>query len=312
MVANTQHASSALDLPVYRDVEHEVLPLGFDPVRAMFRSFSLASITVHIEHFGSRLWFQERQSGGTIYFGLMIPRCATLRYNQTRIDKPTLVCWHGVDQQISNYVVEAGTSNYMIELPLAEAQARGWSFPPPEHLPIDALKASTFTRYLDDLGTYMSRDQIAFIDAHKGNVLTALDAVTENRLYRRRSTVRPHSSNRYQRIVTDALVYLETASGSERVSAHRLARELEISKRTLFTAFESQLGMGPNKVHRLSSLYRLHRLLCASDHRVVTVSALMHEVGFSQLGRASVAYKAHFGEKPSETLRDNHRVFDST
>jgi AraC-like DNA-binding protein len=76
-----------------------------------------------------------------------------------------------------------------------------------------------------------------------------------------------------------------------------------VSERALQYAFKEVMGLTP--VHYLMRL-RLHRVrqaLLAATHASSTVSAEALEWGFWHFGEFSRAYKACFGELPSDTLR---------
>lgn len=82
-----------------------------------------------------------------------------------------------------------------------------------------------------------------------------------------------------------------------------IARDLGISRRSLFYAFQRALGIGPRKYFELQRLHELRRALKAAEADRTSVTELATRYGFTQLGRMAGIYKKHFGETPSETLR---------
>jgi AraC-like DNA-binding protein len=83
-----------------------------------------------------------------------------------------------------------------------------------------------------------------------------------------------------------------------------LAECAGVSERSLHAAFRRQLGTSPMAYVRRRRLEQAHdellRLDSASGVKVTDV-ALRH--GFAHTGRFAAAYRAHFGEPPSTTLR---------
>jgi AraC-like DNA-binding protein len=73
-------------------------------------------------------------------------------------------------------------------------------------------------------------------------------------------------------------------------------------ERTLRNACEEHLGMGPIRYLALRRMHLARRSLLDADSSI-TVTRIATDSGFWELGRFSVAYRALFGETPSETLR---------
>ena len=87
-----------------------------------------------------------------------------------------------------------------------------------------------------------------------------------------------------------------------RLSIPELARELAVSERNLYRAFQACLGMGPREVEQLRRLHEFRARLTRGPGRTRVAEAAA-EAHFTHLGRLSRLYRAHFGERPSETLR---------
>jgi AraC-like DNA-binding protein len=84
------------------------------------------------------------------------------------------------------------------------------------------------------------------------------------------------------------------------------------AERTLRAACEEHLGMGPIRFLTLRRMHLVRQALLHADHSKVTVTRIVTNHGFWELGRFSVAYRTLFGETPSETLRRpaEHAVVD--
>jgi AraC-like DNA-binding protein len=75
------------------------------------------------------------------------------------------------------------------------------------------------------------------------------------------------------------------------------------AERTLRASCEEHLGMGPIRYLTLRRMHLVRRALLHSDPSKSTVTQIVTDHGFWELGRFSVAYRALFGESPSDTLR---------
>jgi AraC-like DNA-binding protein len=82
------------------------------------------------------------------------------------------------------------------------------------------------------------------------------------------------------------------------VSVGELARDLDVSVRTMQRAFNSVFGVGVKRFIRLRQLYRARVLLRSGKYSVADAA---ESVGISHLSRFSRAYFQFFGERPSRT-----------
>ena len=76
-----------------------------------------------------------------------------------------------------------------------------------------------------------------------------------------------------------------------------------VAERTLRASCEEHLGMGPIRFLTLRRMHLARRALLQADPSRSTVTGVVTDHGFWELGRFSVAYRTLFGESPSETLR---------
>ena len=75
-----------------------------------------------------------------------------------------------------------------------------------------------------------------------------------------------------------------------------------VSTSTLTACCNEAVGMSPHRFLRIRQLNLARQALARADARATTVTEVATEHGFWELGRFAVAYKALFGERPSETL----------
>jgi transcriptional regulator GlxA family with amidase domain len=83
-----------------------------------------------------------------------------------------------------------------------------------------------------------------------------------------------------------------------------------VAERTLRASCEEHLGMGPIRYLALRRMHQVRKALLLAEPSQSTVTRIVTDHGFWELGRFSVAYRALFGEPPSETIRrpPNHAV----
>jgi AraC-like DNA-binding protein len=80
-----------------------------------------------------------------------------------------------------------------------------------------------------------------------------------------------------------------------------------VSERTLRAACEEHLGMGPIRYLTLRRMHLVRRALLRANHSTATVTQIVTDHGFWELGRFAVQYKALFGESPSVSLQRQPR-----
>ena len=118
------------------------------------------------------------------------------------------------------------------------------------------------------------------------------------------STARPITTGRQRH---DAIM----ARFEEFLAAHpdrplyltEICAGIGVAERTLRASCEEHLGMGPIRYLTLRRLHLVRSALRAAEANETSVTRIVTDHGFWELGRFSVAYRTLFGESPSETLR---------
>lgn len=105
------------------------------------------------------------------------------------------------------------------------------------------------------------------------------------------------------RIVRSAEDFVEGGGMRQAVQVEDICHALNISRRTLYRAFHDVLDASPKAYLRLKNMSAARARLLDAGHRPTTVTQVALDHGFWELGRFSGAYRAMFGEAPSETLR---------
>jgi len=94
------------------------------------------------------------------------------------------------------------------------------------------------------------------------------------------------------------------AEPSRQYTAGDLASIAGVGVRVLQESFRQHVGVSPLAYLRRLRLDGVHQELSRSDPWQVNVSDVAYRWGFTHLGRFAGAYRARFGESPSQTLRD--------
>jgi AraC-like DNA-binding protein len=107
---------------------------------------------------------------------------------------------------------------------------------------------------------------------------------------------------RHDMIVARFEEFLE-ANPDQPLYSTEICAAIGVAERTLRAACEQHLGMGPVRYLSLRRMHLVRRALLRADPSMATVTRLATDHGFWELGRFSVAYRALFGESPSDSLR---------
>jgi len=110
-----------------------------------------------------------------------------------------------------------------------------------------------------------------------------------------------------RRLVQNAVEFL-SSHAAEGVRIRELSRVTGVSERTLRKAFHTVHGLSPKQFDLRARLFEARRALCHVDAAGRTVTTIACEFGFFELGRFSRAYKAAFGESPSQTIKTHTAV----
>ena len=109
-------------------------------------------------------------------------------------------------------------------------------------------------------------------------------------------------SRRHNAIVERFEEFLE-ANSDRPLYLMEICAALGVAERTLRACCEEHLGMGPIRYLTLRRMHLVRRALQRSNSAQSTITGIVTDHGFWELGRFAVAYRALFGEPPSATLR---------
>ena len=106
---------------------------------------------------------------------------------------------------------------------------------------------------------------------------------------------------RHERIAELAADILEASEDGSH-SVHGLAQALDVSERTLLTAFKSRFGTTPRRFIQSMRLNRARMLLREKSPLDTRVQDVAATCGYWDFGRFAAKYHQLFGELPSDTL----------
>lgn len=181
------------------------------------------------------------------------------------------------------------------------------SFPDAFELRINDVASSRLVRYLRLLAMELTPENPIAPTARYVTGMTILleeslrDAVNEATGYfHNRDRIEPRDLWR-ARAAEDII----RSRFSEALSVKAIARELGINVRSLQLAFKNVYKISPREMIANIRLEQAHmQLLHADPHEQVTTIAW--RCGITHLGRFAQAYRAKYGEAPSETLSRRH------
>jgi AraC-like DNA-binding protein len=107
---------------------------------------------------------------------------------------------------------------------------------------------------------------------------------------------------RHDTILTRFVEFLE-ANPDRPLYLAEICAAIGAAQRTLRASCEEHLRMGPIRYLTLRRMHLVRRALLHSDPSKTTVTQIVTDHGFWELGRFSVTYRTLFGESPSDTLR---------
>jgi AraC-like DNA-binding protein len=109
-------------------------------------------------------------------------------------------------------------------------------------------------------------------------------------------------ASRREKIVKKFEIFLEKHPDRP-LCLPEICAAIGVCERTLRNSCERHFGMGPIRYLTLRRMHRVRQSLLRADAGQTNVTRIVTGHCFWELGRFSVAYRALFGETPSQTLR---------
>lgn len=103
-------------------------------------------------------------------------------------------------------------------------------------------------------------------------------------------------------IIQTCMDFIEQRADAH-VTVSELAKNADVSERTIRSAFNEYFGVGPIRYLYLRRLNQIHRALSTAEPDATTVTKILSEYGEWDFGRFAANYRNMFGKLPSETLR---------
>lgn len=103
--------------------------------------------------------------------------------------------------------------------------------------------------------------------------------------------------------VDTVIDYLDSTDGLM-ISIVDLCRQTDVGLRALEYGFKERYGLSPKAYLKARQLSEFRRRLVTGDRRKHRIGAIAKDIGFRHLSQLSTDYFRHFGELPSDTLRN--------
>jgi AraC-like DNA-binding protein len=287
----------------------DVLQLSPGPLDFTSTQVELPGIQLQWNRVGAKIRARESYRGSGVLFGFVLQSPSPLKSFGRDIDYGYAVVWHPGSQL--EYVAPTGLASLIVHVDGALADLLGW-------MPAGSFWSQVPGSRLRNLErTCRLATQAARRQAHAGNdsqttcgevlyrdrILSDVEAALEPWMKQTPGVDNMDAGGSCFRLVKETEEALMSKDWGRSVPVDTVADALGVSRRTLFYAFRRYLGMGPHAYLQLVRLHELRKHLLSKLPSETTVGSLAYDLGFNHLGRLSAAYREHFGEYPSDTLR---------
>ncbi|QDG79056.1 helix-turn-helix domain-containing protein [Labrenzia sp. PHM005] len=278
-------------------------PLNFE-----LRAEDFEGVTLNwVRSEGRQLW-RDVLEGDGLHIGYMIESEGAVLSSGLEVGPKDALVWH--PGQETDYLLHGPLLSLEISVSEDLVDVLGWTprGAPLRRVPGERLNRLTkvcqrASRWLRLQGISDSPEFRNQKRMWRDHVLEVLSEVLMPWMEAQSVSVSAIPASRQHKIVRSAETVFELGEDDGQDDIDTLAGQLGMSKRKLYYAFQSTLGIGPRRYFELRRLHALRRELKRLHKDDCTVTELAHAHGFTQLGRVAGLYKTHFGETPSETLR---------
>lgn len=294
-------------------IDQEVVQLGAVPFRARRVIVRLEDSAVVFHSTSVRVRTHTSVSKGLIAYVAFGPRVRGTVNGQPVRPGLVLAAEPGAE---ARFVVDAGWSNVTFFVPPQEirmhlaARQREGDFRLPHGIELLRVREQR-ARQLFSWGKRLvdlAARQPALFDGRRRERVAARAELLEtilSTLWEARDfePARDDRKGRDKSLIVRAAEEFALSQDCETLYVSDLCRAAGVSERTLEYAFKEIMGLAPMAYLIRVRLHRVRRALLAATHGSTTISAEALNCGFWHFGDFSRAYKACFGELPSETLR---------
>lgn len=296
-------------LQLQRDVQ--IVPLSLAPFGATYYQLDFEDLTLIFSKISTPIQLIGDRRSGFVQFGLMLQVGEQLPYVHQHEVNPHILCGFDATRDAdsiyhANTVVgEIQVRREVLDATLSAMRRddldRRFFQQELIHLP---TTLTPFRRYLQDVMQLVKqRSPLLYSPNYRdmiiGKILPLLiDAIPKRKL----GLWLPSSSGQQAQLVRRATAYI-AAHIHAPLTLKDLYMALGSSRRTLFYSFESVFGVTPMKYIKVQRLQGARRSLKQSDPATTSIVSIAHQWGFWHSGQFAKAYKAQFGELPSETLQ---------
>ena len=232
------------------------------------------------------------------------PLAARASYYGHELRGDMVLCQHA--RREHRVRVPDGFRGWEIEVSAAVRSRRGWRVTLEPLRPVGRATRQALDRLCEGAFAAAQRGASGNLGTHalRDAVLDALERLLPELVAdEHRTSVFPVSMHAQRELIRAAIQTMgRAATRGDAVRVGSVARHLGVSERSLYLAFQDQLGVGPYAIHQLDQLHRFREALALSHGGRGSVTSAAASVGFGDPARLARVYRRQFGESPRQTL----------
>ena len=278
---------------------HQLAP---GPLRFHAKSLSLPSLRVSFHGARPPLFASEVVRTPGIVLNALIGGLGPVRYRGLEIPVGSCAILRGGNLLDSVWPVEARVLEIEITPPLLEQL--GFAMPPHSVLSVEPTALEALVAVCQDIVFPTDPAVGGSVDPEhaRDRVLAAIETLMEPWIRDGlREPIDATTETRAYSLAMEAVRIMQIWEGSLRVAD--LADHLDVSERSVHSAFQRSFGVSPVRFHHIVQMHRVRATLLDSAGERGVVLAAGARVGLTDPSVLSKRYRRCFGESPRATLR---------
>ncbi len=269
------------------------------------RTICLGSVAMSWHSYGQRVLCRDAFMDEELVLSMVIAADRPPRFAGRDVQPNSVLVHHRGKEK--EYVIEPGTTSLDIVVSSKRLASLEWELSS-ELLRTVPQKAVTrvieHCRQIQQLATLPAEMRGPASELHERRMLELLYALVQPaRQAEAAADWRSSPLHRSFRLVQRAQMLMARRGCDEKVSVAEIARGLGVSERTLYNAFRDWLGVGPYEYDLIQRLHLFRNKLRRGRTYPGKVTRAALDTGFSHLGQLGRLYRRHFGETPTQTIK---------
>ncbi len=291
-------------------MEPGFIQLSTDPINLNVHQIDLDGLTlIWASAKGRSRWRDQSKKDGSLMFAFAVDAEAPIAVRGKEVDEYCACVW--VPDQEIDYVFHGAYQTLEIFVGSDLCDILGWQIAgdpvcritkPHRDAILSICRSATIIALQRNQVTDRSVD-LCKTHGWRDLILDALAPAVKPWLGTN-GTIPAFPASKKHDLVRAADIFFDSWDPSHKFEIDTLVEHLGVHRRVLFYAFRELLGVGPKRYLELRRLYALRNALKMADSQKETVKSIAESLGFVETGRMAVAYRKHFGESPSVTLKN--------